>query len=435
MIQRDFAIQAALRLGLTAAVATVGGTSCTPRESSDVDARPVVLRVANWGSPANVSEFLALDRAIQRDFEARYPDRRVRVAVEQIPGENQYTAKLMMMHLAGNMPDVVHLDASSAAVFIDNDVLVDLSGRLASDPDIHANQYFTNVLDIARRGERLYAIPLDFTPMVIVYNKRLFDQAGVAYPRDGWTWEEFLETCAALKARPPADTAVWYPFDFWNWMPGWYPFIIAGGGDVLDESGRRATGAFDSEATRRVLRGIVHDLVGRGLAPHPRQRTAVGKDLFRSQMAAMILTGHWMMLEYNSEGLDVGIVSVPTTGRRITVMYATGLAISRQARHPDLAWEFIEYMTSDPVQRIRNQTGLAISGNRSAAAALATNEVERAFLGQVRYARAPWGSRVERYQLVEDLGWEMMEDVLHAGRDVDEAAAAYARLMDRELSD
>ncbi|MCC7292400.1 MAG: sugar ABC transporter substrate-binding protein [Phycisphaerales bacterium] len=397
------------------------------------DDRADVLRVANWGGPANISEFLQLDREIQTGFERLRPDRSVRVMIEQIPGEGQYTAKLMMMHLCGGMPDVVHLDASSAAIFIDNDVLTDLSERIARDDDIAEDMYFKNVFDIARRGERVYAIPLDFTPMVVVYNKDLFDQAGVEHPREDWTWDEFMSACAALKAHPPPSAAAWYPFDFFNWMPGWFPFIWSAGGDVISADGRRASGHIDSPHAREALQFLADLILVHGYAPRPAARAAIGKDLFRNRMAAMTMTGHWMMLEYRRDGLNVGVTSIPRKTRRVSVIYECGLAIPRAAANPDLAWEYIKYMTSQTAQTRRNSTGLAISGNRAAAESLAKTEVERAFLREVEFALPPWGSRVERYPMVEDLGWELMEDVLHGRRTVDDAAAYFARLMDAEL--
>lgn len=148
----------------------------------------------------------------------------------------------------------------------------------------------------------------------------------------------------------------------------------------------------------------------------------------------MTLTGHWMMLEYRRDGLDIGVVSVPHTGERATVMYACSLAIPVQARNPDLAWAFVKHMTSTEVQKLRNSTGLAISANRAAAEALATDEVEAAFLREVRFARPPWGARVERYPVIEEFGWEMMEDVLHGGAEVESAASETAMLIDRRIN-
>jgi len=158
-------------------------------------------------------------------------------------------------------------------------------------------------------------------------------------------------------------------------------------------------------------------------------------DLFRAGRAAMNMTGHWSLIEYRVDRMDIGVTTIPTQiGRPVTVLYATGLAISRASRHRDLAWEYVKFLTSEAVQKKRVAGGLAISGNRKAAESFAGTPVEDAFLSEVKYARPPWGSRVEGYELVEDLGREMIEDILNGGVPVRQAASRTARLVEMELN-
>jgi multiple sugar transport system substrate-binding protein len=132
----------------------------------------------------------------------------VTVRVENIPGPGQYVPKLLMTYVAGNPPESPRRP-SSAAVFIDNGLLADLMPTIRGDPAFRLDDFFPNVVDIARQGDRLYAIPSDFTPMVIVYNKRVFDEARRPYPRPGWTRGEFLETAQALTVRSPRRPIRW----------------------------------------------------------------------------------------------------------------------------------------------------------------------------------------------------------------------------------
>src|SRR5262245_23762494 len=107
------------------------------------------------------------EREFREEFERLHPG--VRVQLENIPGEGQYASKLMMMFVAGKGPDVLHLDASSAAVFINNALLRDLAPLIESDRRFHLEDYFPAATDTARRGRSLYAIPLDFTPILMFY--------------------------------------------------------------------------------------------------------------------------------------------------------------------------------------------------------------------------------------------------------------------------
>lgn len=392
-----------------------------------------VLRSANWSGPGNDPAFLSLERALIAEFERAHPG--VRVQVEQIPGPGLYEAKLLLMMLSGQSPDVLQLDASSAAAFVDNGLLLELSPFIAADPEFRADDYFENVLQIARRGEKIYAVPLDFTPMVVFYNRRLFEAAGVPFPRDGWTWDEFLAAARALTLEPAGGGPKQYGFVFENRMPQWMPWIWANGGEIVGPDGRSVLGYFDAPPAREAIRFLADLMLRHRVAPNLREAAAAGVDLFRAGRAAMILTGHWMMIEYRADRLDVGITSVPTNiGRPVTVLYASSLAIAAQARQPRLAWEYIRHMTSQSVQRRRVATGLAISANRRTAECCAARDpLEAEFLRQVQYARPPIGSRVERYEMCEDFGREMFEDILNAGVPVDEAVRRAARLMQAAL--
>jgi multiple sugar transport system substrate-binding protein len=395
----------------------------------------VVLRVANWGGAQVESAFVKLEREIREEFEAQHPG--VRVQVEQIPGHGQYAPKLLMMHVTGSVPDVIHLDASSAAVFIDNGVLRDLTPFVEGDAEFDLGAYFENVVDIARRSEALYAIPLDFTPMVMYYNKQLFDAAGVAYPQLGWDWDDFLQTAQALTVFPEGATSPQqYGFNFENVMPFWVLWLWTNGGDVLSPDGKRAGGYLDGPRTIEAVQFLVDLMTKHRVAPHPKESAAAGVDLFRDERAAMDLKGHWMMIDYRADGLEFGVVGLPTNGvEPVTVIYEAGLAITQRAEHPDLAWEYIKFMTSKDVQIRRVASGLAISANRAAAAHFAGNEVEDAFIREVQYARPPWGAMVERYPFIEELGREMMEDILYSDGELTVEAALHetAKLIDVAL--
>jgi len=38
----------------------------------------------------------------------------------------------------------------------------------------------------------LWCIPQNVSSLAVYYNKALFDTAGLAYPADDWTWDDFV---------------------------------------------------------------------------------------------------------------------------------------------------------------------------------------------------------------------------------------------------
>ncbi|MBW7927633.1 MAG: extracellular solute-binding protein [Fimbriimonadaceae bacterium] len=178
-------------------LAMVGGCSTITGDGR------TVVRVATWGGAGDDSEFAKVEREIFAEFERQNPD--IDIRLELIPGSQEYVRKMLLNFIARSEPEVMLLDASSAAVFVDNGVLKDLTPIIAKDQSFDLDAYFPNVVDIARRGDQVYAIPKDFTPMVLYYNRRLFDAAGVGYPKDHWTYEEFLDA-AKRRTDPRACT-------------------------------------------------------------------------------------------------------------------------------------------------------------------------------------------------------------------------------------
>lgn len=396
--------------------------------ASGAERAPIVLRVANWSGPANDSGFLALERAHREQFERAHPG--VRVELEQIPGLGQFESKALLMIASGNPPDVIQLDCSSAAVFIDNGALLDLTPFIARDSTFDEAGFFENVLALTRRGDAQFAVPLDFTPMVLVYNRRLFHERGVNEPRDGWSWSEFRAAAEQLSFQRP-DGARQYGVNFVNWTPFWVTWLWNNAGALVSDDGRSAR--IDSPAAIAALEFLA-DLARCKLMPTPTGAATAGVDLFRAGRAAMHVTGHWELIEYRLDQLDIGVVGLPSNlPQRQTVVYASSMAVTRAARHPELAWEFVKFQTSAEVQRARVATGVAISANRAAAAYYANDPLEQAFLRETPFARAPSGALVARYGVCEELGREMMEDILSGAATPLEAARRAAGLMNAEL--
>lgn len=411
-------------LGALCALALAG---CAPSASSG----KTVLRVAGWGGAGDDSEAARIEREVYAEFERRHPG--VEIQKENIPGSQDYVRKLLLSFIAGAEPDIIRLDASSAAVFIDNGALMDLTPLVEGENGIDLDDYFPNVTDIARRGKALYAIPIDFTPMVVYYNRRLFDEAGVPYPEPDWTWDDFLAKAKALTREGQYGTT------FANWMPGWLPWVWSGGGDVLGASGK-AVGTADSDATVQAVAWLRDLVTVHKVAPSLSQMAAEGAAPFANAQAAMETSGHWNLVTLASAPKvkleEVGIAPIPVARKGMsptTVLYESGWSIGKNCRNPELAWEFIRYYTSAEVQRKLQKTGIGVCARKDIAKERAVDQREQDFLRIVPSGREPWGARVEGYDYVESEGQKAMDAILRSGRDPRQVLSDFARAVDRQL--
>lgn len=402
--------------------------------------RKVVLRIADWGGASDDTEFSRTIREVYEKFEREHPH--IKLKIEHIPGSQEYVFKLLTQFVAGTAPDIISLDASSAAVFINNNVLRDLSPYIAADLTFDENAFFPNVYSIATRDKKIYGLPGNFTPMMVYYNKHLFDEAGVAYPRDGWTWEEFLDACLRLTKTRPGETSPYqYGFYFTNWMPGWIMWLWQNGADVLSPDGTRANGFLNSPEAVEAVQFFTDLVIKHKVAPTISETAATGSNLFQSGQAAMEISGHWSMVGYKASESktfkfsDIGVIGLPQRKHRVTVMYHAGLSITVNSKHPKEAWEFIRYGTGAEVQAKMASSGLAVAGVRSVAEKrAAADKLEPVFVREIKYARAPWGARVEGYAYVEDVGKMAVDEVLLGGVPVKQALDRAARKIDEKLT-
>lgn len=409
--------------------------------SSDPDAGKIVIRVANWGGAKEGNEYDKLVDKIYRDFEQENPG--VVIREESVPGE--YVAKMTLAFIAKSEPDVVMLDASSAALFIDDGMVADLTPFVQNDRDFHLGDFYPNVVDIARRGKALYAIPQDFTPMVVYYNKRLFDRAGVPYPKGDWDFAQFRETAKRLTI--PGDPPKQYGFAFTNWPAGWVMWLWNNGADHMAPDGSQAEGYLDSKPAADAL-GYLRELIEKDkVAPSISQAASLGVDLFANGQAAMAISGHWSMVGYKAapkgpDGKpmiswdDLGVAPMPhNVPQSQTVMYESGYALGAHGKHKDVAWKFIKYMTSHRVQSAYQSSGIAVCGRRDVAEERArASALEAAFLPIVPSARPPYGSRIEGYDFVEEQMQKAMDSVLQSGKDPQAALTEAAKRIDREFA-
>ena len=109
---------------------------------------------------------------------------------------SQYWDKLVVGLPAGSAPDVFTINALNVVDYARNGYLLDITDLFESGAvDVTkypAHTVATHTVDGVLRGS-----PRDFDA-IAVYYKTLFDEAGVEYPKDGWTWDEFIETAKKL---------------------------------------------------------------------------------------------------------------------------------------------------------------------------------------------------------------------------------------------
>lgn len=120
-----------------------------------------------------------------------------------------YTIKYIMRGQGTNLPELLAAGTRFDIFFttignfenfaFDSAIEYDMTGLIESSK-VDLNRFEPTIIDAIKQtsGGKMYALPVFNTNLVLYYNKTLFDKFGVAYPKNGMTWEQVTELSKRL---------------------------------------------------------------------------------------------------------------------------------------------------------------------------------------------------------------------------------------------
>jgi len=169
-------------------------------------------------------------------FEAVHPE--VKVRVDFLPTPSDIRQKILMFSSA-NMPlDVVYLNDTNYPEFVSRGLFEPLDSFMDEDKDFNKTDFHKKALECATFNDKIYSLPPIYGTMIIFYNRAHFRKAGLPYPKEGWSWEDFRQVCRKLTVDNDGDGKTdqfaCAPLQLWFWLP----MIFQNGGQIVDVNGR-----------------------------------------------------------------------------------------------------------------------------------------------------------------------------------------------------
>ncbi|MDO4491368.1 MAG: sugar ABC transporter substrate-binding protein [Lachnospiraceae bacterium] len=289
-----------------------------------------------------------------------------KVKVEVIDWDNYWTL-LESAASGGTLADVFWMHSDYAQIYMENDILLDLTDYVK---DVDLDQYYEDILAIYTRDDgKIYGLPKDHDTIALLYNKTLFDEAGVEYPTAEWTYEDMYEAAKAITENTPDDT-YGYAINTSNDQDSWYNFIYAYGGNVVNTT--KDDTAIDSPEGKAGME-MVRKLL---TVSTPQAVVAETKTdaLFLSGKAAMITQGSWMINTfYTAENAaDYAWAMLPYADlngdgkcqkeERQSCYNGLGWSAAANTSNPEAAADLIKYLCSEPAQIKQAELGVTMAG-------------------------------------------------------------------------
>jgi multiple sugar transport system substrate-binding protein len=352
MRRRTAAVLAVAALALTACSSTPdAGTSPSsgaPSASYDSTA-PVTITV--WhGQTADAAKVMS-DLATK--FHTLHPN--ITVVVQ--PGASstdELKQKIAAGFVADTYPDVSYVYGSWAGELAQSGKVLDATAWV-KDPAVDWEGMPAASRATATVDGKVFAIPAIVGNLAVIYNKTLFDKAGLAYPSPDGTWDDFRAdakklTVPAVKQYGTAYSVAGNEDTTWHL----WPQLWQNGGQIL--SADQQSAAFNSDAGVKALEywrtlavddaSVYLDQTGEKYGP-----------LFLDGRIGMQISGPWNLYDVQQRKTNYGVVQLPgTNGDHQTISGTDLWALfdHGDAARAHAAFEFSTWLTQPEQDAVWN---------------------------------------------------------------------------------
>lgn len=301
----------------------------------------VKLRFATWDD----GETLKIQTDIAKKFEESHPG--IKVQVESY-GDG-FDQKLAASFGANDAPDIMYM--WDFPTYYHN--LEPLDDLIAGDSSLGVDDIYPALFNYVKIDNKSYGMPSGFTTRVMYYNKKLFDDAKVPYPQEGWTWEQFAET--AKKLSDPSKKQFGFGIRAENDPYDMQGFVWSNGGSFISPDGKTVEGYMNSPETIEVFQKFGSLLKDKSAVIVGGKNQQSGNDIFKAGKIAMWESGIWPLNSFKEAKIDVGTATMPVfNGKPLKgVVSESAVAMSKNSEHKKEAWEFIKYFASDEAIKMR----------------------------------------------------------------------------------
>ena len=332
--------------GAAPAAAPAEGAAASEEAAAPADEQ-VTIRVALWDY-SNTEYYKTMFDA----FSQAHPN--IAYEVVEFPADEFPTT--IKTQLAGKQNfDVVFLkDLPTMSALIAGGHLMELDQFMDGDPDFDKTKY-SGLIEQLGQGGKSYGVPFRKDNHLIFYNKDLFDAAGVPYPEDGMTMQDYYDLAEKMTSGSGNDKV--YGAHMHTWASNASMFARR-----TEEFNQLDTSTYESlipyYKTMLAMQdaGYIQDY---GTL---KSGNIHYSGVMYNHQAAMLQIGTWFinMLVENAD-FHWGVCALPNNagvGNEKAVGGITPVTIGAYAEHPEAAWEFIKYVCGEEGAKVLAATGI-----------------------------------------------------------------------------
>lgn len=331
----------------TAAAACSSGTG----GSGSSAAKDVELSFMFWGS---TFEKAAIDKMLKA-----YEQKHAGTTLKSLFTPDDYDVKLNTLVASGRVPDVGYVPMAMSYRLAEQGKLVNLFPYLKRYPQLAGNLPDSYLWD---GPDKLHGTMTANEVMLLWYNKQVLAEAGIgALPADAasaWTWDQLLQNAYKLTVDQNGKHPDESGFDAkqikqfglsysMTYAPAYYSLLRSNGAEFADAAGKKCL--LDSPEAIEVFQNLQDLTYKHRVAPGPGQLAVAGGDapgtniLLKTKRVAMVVDGHWSLLDMAGSKVDFGIGVLPKYDQPFTTTVAGASAVFAGSKHVEQAVELFAF--------------------------------------------------------------------------------------------
>ena len=281
----------------------------------------------------------------------------------QVVQWNEYWTLLEAGAQGGEMPDVFWMHSNESQRYMSNEILLDLTDKASDSELVDMSKYPEEIKELYTYDGKVYGIPKDIDTIALWYNKTMFDEAGVDYPDETWTWDTVVENAKKLTKEDGSQYGIAIRND--NNQEAYYNIVYDMGGEIISDD--KKTSGYDDPNTIKAMQ-YIEKLIQDGSMPSMETMSENNPDiLLKSGKSAMSFHGSWMVStfkqeDYIKENCDCAVMPMDAdSGRRVSIYNGLGWAAAANGDNTENAWKLIEYLGSEKAQQKQAELGITMS--------------------------------------------------------------------------
>jgi multiple sugar transport system substrate-binding protein len=336
---------------LAGALLALAGFGCSRSDKAGV------IRIASFGDTDMMEKTRERLKVLEKE-------QGMKTDIMYVP-YSTYATKLLTLLSAGKAPDVIWVETGLFVPLVHHGALLPLDEFLAKDGQ-DLKGHYPQIVERFSHGGKAYLVPQDTAPIACVYyNKTMFKAAGIPFPKDNWTWADFLATCKKLVQKDEKGVTRVFAFQD-DGGPNWQGIIYANGGTLVDDWRNPKHCTIDLPQNIEAVQFLSDLMNVHHVVPTESERNSFSsqaQDAFTSGRIAMFRSGIWVTPALRkAKNLDWDIVPFPKGPKAKHPGWTTGgsgWGISRDARDREKAWKVARFLANEETQKYNMSTGFA----------------------------------------------------------------------------